>query len=249
MEKDFYNRMKIHILTTQKRDSTPVVAFWQSQGWQPITHDNTGHPCGHGRNQILEEFYSSSEPWLAMADDDMIIDTNRGWAHQFLSNPQRLLHKMGQEITSWGLMNNIHHRVDTTLRNPAVQQDWVFYRASWIGCLVFHRNTGQRFYNHPTDVMQDMDWCLQQLQAGHRVAHCMNLVQKNTTSTSTIFASKSERRQKYLAAKQRIAREYPLITLTPTNRLVKTRFINKYSPITPPWASVADIGPCLRIKP
>lgn len=241
--------MKIRILTTQSRDRTDTQAFWEQAGWQPIFYDNTGLPPGTGRNHILEDFYSTSEPWLAMADDDMWIDRRRGWGQRFLDQPQTLLDSIGDRITSWGLMNNIHHRVDITLQNPAVQQDWVFYRASWIGCLVFHRNTGDRFYNHPTDVLEDMDWCLDQIQAGHRVAHCMNIVQHNRGSNSTIFTNQADRRQRYLRAKQRIAQQYPGITLTAQHRLIKTRFLNQYWAQDPAWKTITHIGPSLRIPP
>jgi len=242
--------VKIHLLTTQHRDSSAVQQWWQQQGWQVCTHDNTGRAPGAGRNEILEQFYSTSEPWLAMADDDMTIDLKRGWGQQFAQDPESLLNLIGDRVTSWGLMNNIHHRVDITLQNPAVQKNWVMYRSSWIGCLVFHRNTGQRFYNHPTDVLEDMDWCLDQIRHGHRVAHCMNLVQRcQGGAASTIFQNQAERRDRYLRAKQRIAAEYPGITLTESRRLVKTRFINQYWQPNPEWSSVPGIGPSLQITP
>lgn len=240
--------MKIQIITTQHRDSSGVVKFWSQHGWEPVIHDNTGRSLGQRRNEILDEFYDSSEPWLALADDDMIIDTQRGWAQHFLHKPTQLLDSLGQDITSWGLMNNIHHRVDITLNNPALQDNWVFYRSSWIGCLMFHRNTGQRFYHHPTDVLEDMNWCLDQIQAGHRVATCMNLVQKNTGgSRSTIFTNQQDRRSRYQKAKQRIASEYPGITLTSQGRLIKSRFLNQFWQQDAKWSSIKDIGPSLKI--
>ena len=239
--------MRIDILTTQARDHSQVDTFWRSHGWQPVYWDNTGHPPGHGRNQILDDFYASDREWLAMADDDMVIDTKRGQGLGFLKDPAAVLDLVPQDITSWGLMNNIHHRVDITLSNPAVRDHWCFYRASWIGCLVFHRRTGHRFYNHATDVLEDMDWCLDQIIAGHRVAHCMNLVQKNIIAGSTIFGDQADRRSRYRAAKQRIQQQYPMITLTPAGKLVKSRLLNHYWPIQPPWVSVPGIGPCQRI--
>lgn len=239
--------MRIDILTTRLRANTIVDSFWRQWGWQPVYWDNTGRPPGEGRNRILDDFYASDRDWLAMADDDMVIDTKRGLALPFLRNPASVLDRVPQDITSWGLMNNIHHRVEITLTNPAVKDHWCFYRASWIGCLVFHRRTGRRFYNHTTDVLEDMDWCLDQIMAGHCVAHCMNLVQKNVITGSTIFSNQSDRRKRYHAAKQRIQQSYPGITLTAQGKLVKTRFLNQYWPIQPPWSTVPGIGPCQRI--
>ena len=239
--------MKIHLLTTQHRDPAAVESFWQQWGWEVVRYDNTGQPPGVGRNAILDQFYNSTDEWLAMADDDMVLDTRRGWGEQFLREPQKLFDSIGDSITSWGVMNNIHHRVDITLRNPVLRTNWVFYRASWIGCLVFHRNTGERFYNHRTDILEDMDWCLDQIQRGHRVAHCMNLVQQNRGGAqSTIFHDQAERRRRYLQAKQRIAREYPGITLTDKNRLVKTRFMNQYYQ-SADWTRVDAVGPSIII--
>lgn len=239
--------MKIHILTTQNRDSSAVQKFWKSHGWDVVIYDNTGRHPGPGRNAILDAFYDSSDEWLAMCDDDMTIDVQRGWGQQFLNDPGALLSKLHGRITSWGLMNNIHHRVDVTLNNPQVQKHWTFYKASWIGCLVFHRNTGQRFYNHESDILEDMDWCLDQIQAGHRVAHCMNLVQKNLGGAkSTVFDDQNDRRSRYHQAKCRIAQSYPDITLTAKNKLVKTRFMNRYYNSSD-WTSVANIGPCILI--
>ena len=241
--------MKIHILTTQQRDSTAVQAWWQQQGWQPIIYDNTGQAPGIGRNHILEDFYASSDAWLAMADDDMIMDLQRGWGQRFMQDPGQLLDAIGDQVTSFGVMNNIHHRVDITLQNPVVLRSWVLYRASWIGCLVFHRNTGKRFYNHASDVLEDMDWCLDQIRSGHRVATCMNLVQRmQGGAKSTVFTDQNQRRQRYQQAKQRIAQQYPGITLTNKGRLVKTRFLNQFWPTDPAWHTVTGIGPCVELS-
>jgi hypothetical protein len=239
--------MRIDILTTKRRDTTVVDQFWRSHGWSPVYWDNTDALPGLGRNRILTDFYASDRPWLAMADDDMVIDVKRGAGAEFLSDPYRVLNKIAGEITSFGLMNNIHHRVDITLTNPALQDHWVFYRASWIGCLVFHHRTGQQFYNNETDILEDMDWCLDQIQAGHHVAHCMNIVQRCVSGSSTIFQDQAQRRQRYLAAKRRILKQYPGITLSAQNRLVKTRFLNQYWPVQTPWKTVKDIGPCWRL--
>lgn len=239
--------MRIDIITTQARTTTLVDQFWRQWGWQPVYWDNTGHPPGQGRNRVLADFYASDREWLALADDDMIIDVARGRGAEFLSAPQALLSRVPQDISSFGLMNNIHHRVDITLTNPALHDHWCFYRASWIGCLFFHRRTSGHFQFHPWDVLEDMDWCLEQIQAGHHVAHCMNMVMKNVGFSSTIFRDQSDRRKRYHAAKQRIQQSYPGITLTAQGKLVKTRFLNQYWPIQPPWSTVPGIGPCQRI--
>lgn len=239
--------MRIDIITTQARTTTQVDHFWRSHGWQPHYWDNTGHPLGQGRNRVLADFYSSDREWLVLADDDMTIDVARGRGQEFLAAPQALLSRVPQDISSFGLMNNIHHRVDITLTNPAVRDHWCFYRASWIGCLFFHRRTSGQFQFHPWDVLEDMDWCLDQIQAGQHVATCMNMVMKNLGLRSTIFTDQADRRRRYQAARQRIASTYPGITITPTGKLVKTRFLNQYWRPDPAWSSVPGIGPCRRI--
>ena len=239
--------MRIDILTTQHRGRDKTQNFWQSYGWTPVYHDNTDQPPGAGRNRILQEFYNSDRTWLCMADDDIVLDVQRGRSREFLYNPRSLLDAISPEITSFGVMNNIHHRVDITLNNPVVQNNWVFVRNYWIGCLVFHKRTGQTYWNHDSDVLEDMDWCIQQLMDNQRIATCMNLVMKQLDSKSTIFSNQHQRREKYIAAKQRIAHSYPDITLTPQNKLIKTRLINRYWPISPAWSSVPDIGPALTV--
>lgn len=239
--------MRVDILTTRHRSKDMVDQFWRSHGWQPVYHDNSDQPPGRGRNQILDEFYDSDRLWLCMADDDCILDTQRGRALEFLRNPNPMLNDISDDITSFGVMNNIHHRVEITLTNPVLANNWVFMRNYWIGCLVFHRNTGRRYYNHDTDVLEDMDWCIAQLQDHQRVATCMNLVQKNTGFTSTIFTNQEQRRQRYRAAKQRIADSYPGISFNANGKLVKTKLINQCWPHSPNWRSVPGIGPSLVV--
>lgn len=239
--------MRVDILTTSDRNTAVVNDFWTSHGWTPVYHDNTGQPPGAGRNQILKEFYASGREWICIADDDIVFDTARGQAQQFLAQPSALLDKISSEITSFGVMNNIHHRVDITLNNPVVNHNWVFLRNYWIGCLMFHRNTGGQYWFHPTDVLEDMDWCIAQLLDHQRVATCMNLVMRNTSKNSTIFANQQQRRDRYAAAKQRIADSYPGITLTDTGKLMKTRLINSRWPASYNWHSVKGIGPSLVV--
>lgn len=239
--------MRVDILTTQHRNCDVVDQFWRSQGWEPVYHDNTDQPPGAGRNRILEEFYASDRKWICIADDDIVFDLARGQAQEFLQDPDAVLDRIDQEITSFGVMNNIHHRVDITLNNPVVQHNWVFLRNYWIGCLMFHRNTGGQYWFHPTDVLEDMDWCIEQLLDHQRVATCMNLVMKNTGLTSTIFHNQQQRRQRYAAAKQRIAGSYPGIRLTDTGKLMKTRLINSHWPASYNWSSVRGIGPSLVV--
>ena len=239
--------MRVDILTTRDRDTAVVNDFWTSHGWTPVYHDNTGQPPGAGRNLILKEFYASGREWICIADDDIVFDTARGQAQQFLAQPSALLDKISSEITSFGVMNNIHHRVDITLNNPVVNHNWVFLRNYWIGCLMFHRNTGGQYWYHPTDVLEDMDWCIAQLLDHQRVAICMNLVMRNTGHTSTIFANQQQRRDRYAAAKQRIADSYPGITLTNTGKLMKTRLINSCWPASYNWHTVKGIGPSLVV--
>jgi len=240
--------MRIDILTTHHRSCDQVDKFWRSYGWQPVYHDNTGLPPGTGRNRILEEFYSSGRSWLAIADDDVYLDIQRGNAIEFLSDPNKLLSKLNDEIASFGVMNNIHHRVDITLSNPALKDNWVFLRNYWIGCLMFHRNTGNKYKFHPTDVLEDMDWCIEQLLDHQRVATCMNLVMKNLGAKSSLFTTQQQRRESYIAAKQRIANSYPGITLTDKGKLLKTKLINSHWPNSPRWQSVKNIGPSLVIS-
>jgi len=239
--------MRVDILTTQHRDSSVVDQFWRSQGWEPVYHDNTDLPPGAGRNRILKEFYASDRKWICIADDDIVFDLARGQAQEFLQDPNAVLNRIDQEITSFGVMNNIHHRVDITLTNPVVKNNWVFLRNYWIGCLMFHRNTGGQYWFHPTDVLEDMDWCIEQLLDHQRVATCMNLVMKNIGLASTIFSNQQQRRERYAAAKQRIANSYPGIRLTDTGKLMKTRLINSHWPASYNWASVRGIGPSLVV--
>lgn len=241
--------MRIDIITTANRDATPAVEFWRSWGWDPVLHDNTGQPLGMGRNRVIDEFNASGREWLCLADDDMVIDTTRGWGERFLRDPGTLLAQVRGEITSFGLMNNIHHRVDITLRNPVVENNWVFLRNYWIGCLMFHRPGPRPYYFHPTDVLEDMDWCLEQLKDRQRVAISMNLVQRNLGFRSTIFRDQEDRRERYRRAKQRIADTWPGVELRESGKLVKTRAIRLNWPSSPLWQSVPGIGPSLVVKP
>jgi len=75
----------------------------------------------------------------------------------------------------------------------------------------------------------------------------MKLVMKNTGFASTIFQNQQQRRERYAAAKQRIASTYPGIRLTDTGKLIKTRLIQSHWPASYNWHSVKNIGPSLVV--
>jgi hypothetical protein len=237
--------MRVDILTTASRAAMlqDSLNFWHSHGWTTQVWDNTDQPPGAGRNRILADFYASKRPWLAMVDDDQLIDIKRGWGARFMANPWEILHNITPDISSWGLLNNRIHRVDVTVTNPVVAQRWCFVKTSWIGCVVFHRNTGQQYWQHPTGILEEMDFCLAQFRDGYKVATCSNLVQHDRGGRSTLFTTQQQRVQAYKDAQHRVIRDWPGCEIR-SGKLYREPFIKRYWRNTPGWGSVKNIGLC-----
>ena len=238
---------RVDILTVKQRSKTIIERFWKQHGFQPVFWDNTDKLPGIGRNIILNNFYNSDRKWLIMVDDDVIIDTERGDGKTFLQNIDQILNAIGDEVTSFSVMNNILHRVATTLKNPVVKDSWCFLRNYWIGNIVFHRNTGQKYYNHETDILEDQDWCLHQLKDKQRIAILMNVVLKSISSQSLLFNNNDARVKRYKQARERLLQDWPMLIKTKNKKIMKTKMINHYWPTSLKWKSETDLGISFRI--
>lgn len=239
--------MRVDILTTDSRADLlrSSLAFWQQWGWQTQVWNNTDQPPGAGRNRILDDFYDSDREWLCMVDDDQLIDVRRGWGERFMRDPGQILHNITPEITTWGLLNNRIHRVEVTVSNPAVAHTWCFIKTSWIGCVVFHRNThrrwAQRYHQHPTGILEEMDFCLAQFRDGHKIATCANLVQHDRGGRSTLFANSTERLKAYALAQQRVVADWPGCVIR-GRKLYREPFIRQHWQPSPDWRSLPALG-------
>jgi len=233
----------IDILTVKQRPNTMVDKFWRQHGFEPRFWDNTGKMPGEGRNAILDDFYNSDRKWLMMADDDVVIDTARGDGASFLNNIDQILAKVGDEITTFGVMNNIVHRVATTLKNPVVEHNWVWMRSYSLSNIFLHRKT-QNIPFSETHMLEDQEWCMDQLCAGQRCATLMNVAMKTVTNTSLLFKDNKDRIAQYQQAKQHWFKKYPTLKTDTRNRVRKTALLTQHWPASPNWRSVKNIGVC-----
>ena len=237
---------RVDILTVKQRSNTIIERFWKQHGFQPVFWDNTNKMPGVGRNIILNNFYNSDRKWLVIADDDVIIDTARGDGKTFLQNIDQILNAIGDEITSFGVMNNIVHRVATTLKNPIVKDNWVWMRSYSFSNIFFHKKT-QNIPFSETYMLEDQEWCMDQLCAKQRCATLMNIAMKSIDNTSLLFRDNKDRIEQYQQAKQHWFKKYPTLKTDTRNRVRKTALINQYWPTSLNWKSVKDIGVCFRI--
>ena len=235
---------RVDVLTTTSREflRPTTQATWRAAGFEPVYHINDDQHPGVGRNRILQEFYASDREWLIMSDDDVIIDSLRGDYAKFVQDPAAVLDIAAQaDIATFGIMNNIVHRVATTLENPAVATNWVFMRSYSLSNIFFHRRTRYIAQNE-TAMLEDQQWCMDQLAQGLRCACLMNLVLKSITTPSLLFDNNAERTKQYEQAKKQWAGEYPLLTVNRNGRTSKMRMINYYWRKRSDWHSVPGIG-------
>jgi hypothetical protein len=237
--------MRVDVLTTHSREPirTTTNDWWRENAWTPVNYFNDGLKPGVGRNAILEEFYDSNREWLCMVDDDYIFHPRLGRTTEFMQNIDSILAGIGDEITSFGFLNNILQPIGKLLERPVIQNNWVFVRNYWIGCMVFHRNTGRRYYYHPSDQLEEMDWCLSQLEHGQRVAVCQNVSMRDLggTSNSVLFENKRHRIEHYKQSRDRLLQDWPMLQMK-GNKLTKKRMVDYYWPLSHRWHTIPDVG-------
>lgn len=223
--------MKIYILATHQRLSNleKTQSFWESQGWQTQVEFNDNQHPSNGRNRIIEQFYNSGEPWLAMCDDDTILDIAKGQGKYFAKNAETILDQIPQHYSLIAPMNPLVLMVSATHKDPIYQTHWRLERENSItGKLIFHRNTGNRFYQR-TDLSawEDSEWGYQQIVRGYVPARLNNIVLKET-GKSSLFNDKEHRNQAYKESKQKLLDIYPELYINDRNQFVRKDLVKKY---------------------
>jgi len=237
--------MKVYILTTaQRRHLESVTRPAWSQISQDITYwDNTGHHPGHGRNRILEDFYHHhTDEWCVIADDDNIIDPARGYSDLFIRQLDHVLDCARlSDIATFGFLNNIVHRVASTIRHPTLQHNWVWMRSFSLSNIFFHRRTQLVLFNE-TQMMEDQEWCMDQLRQGLRCATLMNAVIRVVHHRSTLFRDSADRRAQYQTARDLWMSRFPELRVDIRGRVRKTHFVKKYWQPHSSWSGLKNIG-------
>lgn len=237
--------MKVYVLTTDKRKHLESIT---KPEWIKISKDitywnNTGHHPGHGRNRILEDFYlNHTDQWCVIADDDNIIDPARGYYNRFIDQLDYVLETASaNDIATFGFLNNIVHRVDITIKHPTLQHNWVWMRSFSLSNIFFHRRTKLVRFNE-TQMIEDQEWCMDQLKNGMRCATLMNAVIKDVNHKSTLFRDNTDRKQQYQIAKDRWMDKFPELKTDRNGRVRKTHFVKKYWRPNILWSGLKNIG-------
>lgn len=225
--------MKIWILATKDRKeiTDKTYAYWQSLGWLPQIEYNDGYFPSYGRNRILQRFYASKDPWLAMCDNDTILDLRRGQSSTFVKDPMAILSCIPQTIATIHPMNNLLLRVGITHKQPAYQNNWVLERDIYVsGKILFHRNHLKREYYQRTDLpaLEDAEWAFQQVKDGYSCNRLNNIVLQEHTSKSSLFKDQTKRLEAYDQAKKHLITLYPQLYINDRGHFVRKEFIKTY---------------------
>jgi hypothetical protein len=240
--------MKVAILTTHDRDSLRAVTepFWRDSGWEPVYYYNDGAHPGVGRNRILRDFYAGTDEWICISDDDNILDTRRG---EFVNFTQNIDHVLGLAaeggINTFGILNNIVHRVEITLTNPAMIDNWVWIRSYSLSNVFFHRRTEMVEFSEEY-MMEDQEWCMDQLVRGQVCGLLMNVVMKTISTPSLLFQDNAERGQAYTRAREHWLAKYPGLKYDIRGRISKMPILKKYWPNPVNWDRCETVGLSFR---
>jgi hypothetical protein len=236
--------MKIAILTTQARPELKeqTEAFWKGIGWEPVYYYNDGSHPGVGRNRILKDFYAGTDEWIAIVDDDNIIDVKRGDYQAFVDNIDHVLDLAKQgNVATFSIMNNIVHRVETTLTNATVADNWCWMRSYSLSNLFFHRRTEYVPFSEEY-MLEDQEWCIDQLQRGLICATLMNVVMKTIGTKSLLFTDQKHRLEEYNRAKAHWLDKYPSLKPDKNGKMSKMPLIKTHWPNPLNWSSTKGIG-------
>jgi hypothetical protein len=189
---------RIDLLTCQGRAdiTTKTVNWWQSQGWQVVLWDNTGHLPAVGRNRIIQDYKNSDRDILIMADDDITLYTHRYLTNEWLKKPVvngvytlNSNHKMGiLKYNSTGWDDGKDHWCETT----EISQLYV----------ISDKNIPLQDESLPA--MEDVYWakaCNSQGIKTH-LLHTVFLKERQQDQGSLLFRDREHRKQVYQQAKE-----------------------------------------------
>jgi hypothetical protein len=189
---------RIDLLTCQGRSeiTANTVNWWQAQGWQVVTWDNTGNRPAVGRNKIIKDFKQSDRDLLIIADDDITLYTHRyltsDWLKQPISNGVYTLnsnHKMGifkYNSSAWN--DGCHHWRDT----DEVSQFYVI------------ANKDIPYQDETLPALEDVYWAKECNKLGIKtqLLYTVFLREQSQDRGSLLFRNRQHRKQVYEQAKQ-----------------------------------------------
>jgi len=222
----------IHMLATHSR--TPVSSWWEAQGYTVHLHHNDGVHPGHGRNQILQDFYQSDQEWLCMADDDVILDSKWGDSEYFLQHSEHILSRVPNHVNVLVPLNPTLIRLNHTLSQPIYQTHWILERETFpTGKLVWHRRSRLIQQHTHIPALEDGIWGFEHWLGGGCVMRLNNIVLKEKSQPSSLFG-KTGRRTAYQTAREQFLKMYPDIGLNKRGQIMRWRHIQKCQPQHPP---------------
>jgi hypothetical protein len=188
---------RIDLLTCAGRAdiTNKTVVWWQSQGWEVVLWDNTGHLPAVGRNRIINDYKQSDRQLLIMADDDITLYTHRYLTAEWLKQPVlngvytlNSNHKMGiLKYNSTGWDDGAHHWRETT----EISQLYVINRKDI------------PLQDESLPALEDLYWAKECNRLGIKtqILHTVFLREQSQDRGSLLFCDRQHRKLVYAQAK------------------------------------------------
>ena len=166
----------VHIVTIKDREDvfTKTKEFWESYNWKviPIYNENQ-HPC-IARNKLLRNFYDSNDDWICIADDDLVLMTEKEFKElgsvkalvgevdypklnyrEFLKNNEQLFNNTDLPISfsptrsvnlagRWSMVR-LAKQYNRWPDSQIFNNYWVFERFPKAAAIFFHQNIKKKF--------------------------------------------------------------------------------------------------------
>jgi hypothetical protein len=191
---------RIDLLTHQGREAITngTINWWQSQGWQVVTWDNTGYLPAVGRNRIIEDYKASDRPLLIMADDDITLYTHRYLTAEWLKAP----------IVRDVYTLNSNHKMNILKQ---YSRDWAHGNHHWsasdcIGQMYVIANKNIPLQDETLPALEDFEWAWQCWKLGIpcHFLHTVFLREQSQDRGSLFCKDRSQRKQLYAEAERMI---------------------------------------------
>tara|TARA_Y100001937_G_scaffold112971_1_gene161123 strand:+ start:2380 stop:3147 length:768 start_codon:yes stop_codon:yes gene_type:complete len=205
--------MIIDILTSKTRPietTNQTVEFWKSIGWTPRLWDNTGKPCGVGRNQMMQDFYASDREWCIICDDDITLYPHRFQTQLFMDTFDAFT-QSDVDLFSLNSNNEMRRQMQYTWWDTTDQLLW--HRDATVTKWFAIRKTDQQYWWEEWYGLEDLDFALQHLADGLTVARMPNVfLREQGFKKSSLFTSDQQRRDGLVQGRQGIAHKWGFST-------------------------------------
>jgi hypothetical protein len=195
---------RIDLLTCAGRAdiTNKTVAWWQSQGWEVVLWDNTGHLPAVGRNRIINDYKQSDRPVLIMADDDITLYTHRYLTQDWLKQP----------VLNGVYTLNSNHKMHILMQ---YSRDWDHGNHHWtethhIGQLYVIDRKDIPLQDETLPALEDMDWAWQCQAQGipTQMLHTVFLREQSQDRGSIFCKDRKKRVEIYAQAKEQMSAKW-----------------------------------------